>query len=324
MDKKKKYNFKTISYSQSLDNSIRKINDNKDLKNIIQEINIIDSNVLRYNQIENLLNSDIKHKKEKDKYLINFHKKFKNEDNALKRLEKNKTYEDMIQKNKKANSQKTISVEKSLKERKITNIKSLPYKYKGKDRLNDYFKKINNNEGRRRVRLFPLFNKSNDIKSKLMKVNVSDSKKLFTESSNKDNTNNTHRNDNSSEKEKERIINDYSKSSNKKIQYQKNYYLPKTLETDKRINIGFDKYASNNVIFNNPQFYLLSNRNTSFRKKLPYINNMKKSNIKSVDLFKNNNNSFNILTNRNNKNDKKYTDFYLKLRKKDIIKFKIE
>ena len=122
---------------------------------------------------------------------------------------------------------------------------------------------------------------------------------------------------------KERIINDYN-YFNKQKQYQKNYYLPRTLETDKRINVGFDKYASNNVIFNNPQFYLLSNRNSSFKQKLPYINNMKKGNIKSVDLFKKNNNSFNSLSNRNNKNNEKYTDFYLKLRKKDIIKFKVE
>lgn len=333
MDLKKKYNFKTISYSKSLDNSLRKINNNKDLKNIIQEINMVNSNVLGYNQIEKLLKSDLKHKEEKEKYLINLQKKFKKENSKLKELGKNKTYADIIEKNNKANSQKALNVDKSLKERKITNIKNIQYNYKDKEGLNDYFKKINNDEGRRKIRLFPLFNKSNDIKNKLIKINLSDSKKLFTESNNKDkmnnkdninyqdNTNNANMHNNSSEKE--RIINDYNDSSNKKKQYQKNYYLPKTLETDKRINIGFDKYASNNIIFNNPQIYLLSNRNNSIRHKLPYINNIKKSNIKSVDLFKKNNNSFNSLSNRN-KNDEKYTDFYLKLRKKDIIKFKIE
>jgi len=339
MDLKKKYNFKTISYSKSLDNSIRKINNNKDLKNIIQEINIVNSNVLGYNQIEKLLKSDLKHKEEKEKYLINLQKKFKKENSKLKELGKNKTYEDIIERNNKANSQKALNIDKSLKERKITNIL---YNYKDKEGLNDYFKKMKNNEGRHKIRLFPLFNKSNDIKNKLIKINLSDSKKLFTESNNKDkininnkdkinindninnqdNTNNVNMHNNSSEKE--RIINDYNNSSNKKKQYQKNYYLPRTLETDKRINIGFDKYASNNIIFNNPQIYLLNNRNNSIRHKLPYINNIKNSNIKSVDLFKKNNNSFNSLSNRNNKNDEKYTDFYLKLRKKDIMKFKIE
>ena len=312
--KKKKYNFKTISYSNSLENSIRKINKNKDLKNIIQEINIINSNVLRYNQIENLLNSD---KEEKDKYLINLQKIFKKE-KKLKKLEKNKTYEDMVKRNNKANSQKVINIDKSLKERKINNLKNIPYKYNNNERLNDYFKKINNNEGKRKVRLFPLFNKSNDIKNKLIKINLSESKKLFNESINKDNSNN-----HNISSEKEKIINDYNSSYNKKKQYQKNYYLPRTLETDKRINIGFDKYASNNVIFNNPQIYLLNNRNNSLRQKLPYINNIKKTNIKSIDLFNKNNNSFNSFLKGNNNNDEKYTDFYLKLRKKDIIKFKI-
>jgi hypothetical protein len=312
MDLKKKYNFKTISYSKSLENSIRKINKNKDLKNIIQEINIINSNVLRYNQIEKLLKSD---KEEKDKYLINLQKRFKKE-NKLKKLEKTKTYEDMVERNNKANSQKAINIDKSLKERKIINFKNIPYKYNGKEGLNDYFKKINNNEGNRKVRLFPLFHKSNDIKNKLIKINLNESKELLNDSNNSNNHNNS--------SEKEKIINDYNNSYNKKKQYQKNYYLPRTLETDKRINIGFDKYASNNVIFNNPQIYLLNNRNSSLRQKLPYINNMKKTNIKSVDLFKKNNNSFNSLSKGNNNNDEKYTDFYLKLRKKDIIKFKIE
>ena len=78
------------------------------------------------------------------------------------------------------------------------------------------------------------------------------------------------------------------------------------------------------LIFNNPQFYLLNNRNISFRQKLPYINTMKKGNIKPVDLFKKNNKSFISLSNGNNNNDEKYKDFYLKLRKNDIIKFKIE
>ena len=325
MDLKKKYNFKTISYSKLLDNSIKKINNNKNLKNIIQEINIVNSNVLRYNQIEKLLKSDLKNKEEKENYLINLQKKFKKENSKLKELGKNKTYEDRKERNNKANSQKILNIEESLKEKGITNIKNLLNKYKDKEGLNDYFKKIINNEGRRKVKLFPLFNKSKDLKNKLMKINLSDSKKLLTESNNKDNkdnANNEYMNNNSSEKE--RVINDYNNSSNKKKQYQKNYYLPRTLETDRRINIGFDKYASNNVIFNNPQIYLLSNRNNSLRHKLPYINNIKKSNIKSVDLFKKNNNSFNSLSNRNNINDEKYTDFYLKLRKKDIIKFKIE
>ena len=205
MDLKKKYNFKTISYSKLLDNSIKKINNNKNLKNIIQEINIVNSNVLRYNQIEKLLKSDLKNKEEKENYLINLQKKFKKENSKLKELGKNKTYEDRKERNNKANSQKILNIEESLKEKGITNIKNLLNKYKDKEGLNDYFKKIINNEGRRKVKLFPLFNKSKDLKNKLMKINLSDSKKLFTESNNKDNkdnANNENMNNNSSEKER--------------------------------------------------------------------------------------------------------------------------
>ena len=321
MDLKHKYDIKTIPYSKSLDNRLRKINNNENLKNIIQKINIRNKNLVRYNQIENLLKPKIKHKEEKDKDLISLKKKFKKENSALIALERNKTYEeDIIENSNKTNSEKALNIEKSLKERKMTKINNISQKFYEKEGLYDYFKKMNNKERKNGVKLFPL-NKSNDFKNRLFKVNINDSKKLFTEPNN---TNNGNKTNNSSEKEKGTIIKEYNQSFNKQKQYQKNYYLPKTLEADKRINIGFDKYATNNVIFNNPQFYLLNNRNTSFRQKLPYINTMKKGNIKPVDLFKKNNKSFISLSNGNNNNDEKYKDFYLKLRKNDIIKFKIE
>jgi len=288
---------------------------------MIQKINIRNKNLVRYNQIENLLKPKIKHKEEKDKDLISLKKKFKKENSALIALERNKTYEeDIIENNNKTNSEKALNIEKSLKERKMTKINNISQKFYEKEGLYDYFKKINNKERKNGVKLFPL-NKSNDFKNRLFKVNINDSKKLFTEPNN---TNNGNKTNNSSEKEKGTNIKEYNQSFNKQKQYQKNYYLPKTLEADKRINIGFDKYATNNVIFNNPQFYLLNNRNISFRQKLPYINTMKKGNIKPVDLFKKNNKSFITLSNGNNNNDEKYKDFYLKLRKNDIIKFKIE
>ena len=321
MDLKQKYDIKTIPYSKSLDNRLRKINNNENLKNIIQKINIRNKNLVRYNQIENLLKPKIKHKEEKDKDLISLKKKFKKENSALIALERNKTYEeDIIENNNKTNSEKALNIEKSLKERKMTKINNISQKFYEKEGLYDYFKKINNKERKNGVKLFPL-NKSNDFKNRLFKVNINDSKKLFTEPNN---TNNGNKTNNSSEKEKGTIIKEYNQSFNKQKQYQKNYYLPKTLEADKRINIGFDKYATNNVIFNNPQFYLLNNRNISFRQKLPYINTMKKGNIKPVDLFKKNNKSFITLSNGNNNNDEKYKDFYFNLKKNDIIKFKIE
>jgi len=326
MELEKRDNLKTISYSKSLDNNLRKINNNENLKNIIQKINNKNSNVLRYNQIENLLKPNLRYKGEKDKEIIKLKKKFKKENSALKALERNKTYEeDMIEKSNKSNYQYTLNTEKSLKERKLTSV-NISHKYYKKEGLKDYFKKANNIEGNGKVRLLPLFNKSNDIKNKFIKVKSNDTKKIFTEANTTNNTNTKNKNENNnfSEKEKGRIINEYNKSFNKQKQYQKNFYLPRALETDKRINIAFDKYASNNRIFKNPQFYLLSSQNTSYKQKLPSINNNNKGNIKPVDLFKKNNKSFNNLSNINNNNDEKYTDYYLNLRKKDIIKFKVE
>ena len=309
MDLKQKYDIKTISYSKSLDNNLRKINNNENLKNIIQKINIRNSNI-RYYQIENFL----KHKEEKDKDLINLKKKYKKENSALIALEKNKTYEeDMIEQNNKTNRQKDLNIKNNLKERKITNINSLSHKHYEKEGLHNYFKKINNNEGKYKVRLFPLLNKANDIRNKVKNINLNYSKKLFTEPNN---TNNRNKSRKSSKKEKERIINEYNKSFSKQKQYQKNSFTPRTLETDKKINNGFDKYISKNIIFNNPQIYLMSNRNITFRQKLPYINIMKKGNIKTIDLFKKNYKSFISLSNGDNNNDDKYTDFYIKLKKK--------
>ena len=165
MDLKKKYNIKTISYSKSLENSIRKINKNKDLKKIIQKINILNSNVLGYNQIENLLKSDLKHKEEKGKNSKNLPRNFKTENNSLKKLEKNKTYENVIEKDNKSNSLKAINIEKSLKKKKISKFNSIEYKYNVKDELTDYFKE-KNKKGKGRIKLFPLFNnKSSDILS---------------------------------------------------------------------------------------------------------------------------------------------------------------
>jgi len=60
MELEKRDNLKTISYSKSLDNNLRKINNNENLKNIIQKINNKNSNVLRYNQIENLLKPNLR------------------------------------------------------------------------------------------------------------------------------------------------------------------------------------------------------------------------------------------------------------------------
>ena len=320
MDLKQKYDIKTIPYSKSLDNSLRKINNNENLKKITQKINIRNNNVVRYNQIDNFLKPKIKHKEEKDKDLKSLKKKFKKENSTLIALEKNKTYEeDKIEKDNKTKSQIDLNIEKSSKERKLTKFNNISHKYYEKEGLYDYFKKINNKEGKNGVRLFPL-NKSNDFKNKLYKVNIGNSKTIFTEPNNTKNGNKTN---NSSEKEKGTIINEFNKSFDKQKHYQKNYYLPKTLETDKRIKIDFDKYATNKVIINNPQFHLLNNRNISFRQKLPYINTMKKGNIKPVDLFKKNNKSFITISN-GNYNDEKYIDFYLKLRKKDIIKFKVK
>ena len=52
-NKTKKMNI--IQYSKSMDKNLRILNKNKNLKEILQDMNNINNNILRYKQIENLL-----------------------------------------------------------------------------------------------------------------------------------------------------------------------------------------------------------------------------------------------------------------------------
>ena len=48
-------NMNIIQYSKSMDKNLRLISNDKNLKELIQDMNNINNNILRYKQIENLL-----------------------------------------------------------------------------------------------------------------------------------------------------------------------------------------------------------------------------------------------------------------------------
>lgn len=304
MKRNHKNNF--LQKSLSLDKNLRAISKNKDLENLIQDINNINSNIIRYNQIENLLKSDIKYDNEKEKDIIHLEKYLdKNEwkPNDIKSEEKQKLFGDFQQLcNKVYSPKKIIETENSINNNVcINNIK--PYKNSIKEAMNSIFKM---NEKKIRNRLFPIKNKS---KKNILNLNLDLKKKLFFDSNNI-----------SREKElkqrydsqTDRVIDDYNSKK-----YQKNNYIPRTIEIDRKINISYGNYASNNVKFNHPQFYILNtNSHHPVKKQLPPIKTEK---LKMVDLLRKNNSQFNIL----NKKEKKFEEYYLAMRMGEIYKFKV-
>lgn len=286
----------------TLNKSIKLINKNKDLENIIQDINNINSNLIRYNQIENLLKSDIKIEKEVDsKDLLNYLDKIILKQN-IKGDEKQKLFGDCKQLCKKVYSPiKTIEAEKNMNPNKFCIKDIKPYNNSIKEAMNSIFK---GNDVKIRNKIFPLNSIKLNNKDKI-NLNLNLSKKLFTNS--KEITDRQINNRNGSQTD--RAIKD--NNSSKKL------YLPRTLETDRRINISYGNYASNNIRFNHPQFYILNNNHQPVKKKLPPIRGEK---LNTVDLLRKNNSHFNMLLNKKREQIARY---YLALRMKEIAKFKI-
>lgn len=309
MKQNKKYHNK-LPKSLNLDNNLKLLKKNKDIENLIQDINIINNNILRYNQIEELLKSDIKYDNEKDDDIISLQKyldKIELKQNNIKSEKKQKLIGDCKQLcNKVYSPIKTIETERNINRNFcIKNIK--PYKNSIKEAMNSIFR---GNKIIIRNRYIPLkYNKTNNDDDKIRNLSLS-----------KNNNNNSNINDtydkqiNSKEGcNTDRVINDY-KSSKK---YQKNFYLPRTIETDRKINISYGNYASNSVKFKHPRFYVLNTNSTPGRKKLPPI---KEGKLNMVDLLRKNNSNFNmLLKNKSNKFDK----YYLDMRMKEFLKFKV-
>ncbi len=309
-----KNKIRIFPYSKSLDKKLKLLNKNKDLENLIQDINIINKNIIRYNQIENLLKSDIKYDNEDDeiinlqKYLNKIELKQSNNTNNIIAPEKQKVFSESKQLCNKVYSgpknTNTINTERIANHQLcIKDIK--PYKNSINEAMNSIFK-------RKEIRIrkyFPLYNSKTNDKNKMnnLYINSNFEKKLYTEI-----------NDNSEKNINygtnlltDRVIEDY-----KSKKYQNNYYLPRTIETDRKINISYGNYASNKVKFKHPQFYVLNTNNTPVKKKLPPIKGGK---LNMVDLLRKNNSQFNML----NKNRNKFDKFYLAMRMGEISKFKI-
>ena len=310
MKQNKKYNNK-IQNSLNLDKNLKLINKDKNIENLIQDINIINNNILRYNQIEDLLKSDKKYyDNEKDDDIINLQKyldKIELNQNNIKDEKKQKLIGDCKQLcNKVYSPVKTIETERDLNRNFcVKNIK--PYKNSIKEAMNSIFR---GNKILIRNRYIPLkYNKTNNDENKLGKLslsknnnNYSNDKDIYDKQINIGNGSNT-----------DRVINDY-KSSKK---YQNNFYLPRTIETDRRINVSYGNYASNSIKFKHPRFYVLNTNATPGRKKLPPI---KEGKLNTVDLLRKNNSNFNmLLKNKSNK----FVKYYLDMRMKEFIKFKV-
>jgi hypothetical protein len=168
--------------------------------------------------------------------------------------------------------------------------------------MNNIFKKSN---VRLKNRLFPIsHSKTKD--NNIINLNLNLSKKNLDNSGEK-----YLKNRNNSQTDRI-VINDY----NSKI-YPQNVYIPKTIETDRKINVSYGNYASNKVKFKHPQFYVLDSSNSPIRKKLPPINTGK---VKTVDLLRRNRNNFNSII---KKRQNKYDNLFIALKMKEMIKFKV-
>ena len=309
MKQNKKYQNK-FQNSLNLDKNLKLINKNKDIENLIQDINIINSNILRYNQIEDLLKSDIKYDNEKDDDIISLQKyldKIELKHNTIKSEKKQKLIGDCKELcNKVYSPIKTIETDRNINRNFcIKNIK--PYKNSIKEAMNSIFR---GNKIIIRNRHIPLkYNKTNNDENKAR--NLSSSKNININPN--DNDIYDKQIDTKSGANTDRVINDYNSSK----KYQNNFYLPRTIETDRRINVSYGNYASNSVKFKHPRFYVLNTNGTPGRKKLPPI---KEGKLKMVDLLRKNNSNLNmLLKNKSNK----FAKYYLEMRMKEFLKFKV-
>ena len=98
-NKTKKMNI--IQYSKSMDKNLRILNKNKNLKEILQDMNNINNNILRYKQIENLLHYTTAKNKDFEK------KNDENVENKGALLEDIKLLQNRLYKTKKLSNQET-------------------------------------------------------------------------------------------------------------------------------------------------------------------------------------------------------------------------
>lgn len=260
--KNKKLNI--IQYSKSMDKNLRMINKNKNLKELLQEMNNINNNILRYQQIENLI-----------KYTET--KGFGNKSNENKNQEKIGLLEDMkLLQNRLYKTKKTP--------KNGNNIKI--HKNNFKDVMEDIFGK---SDAQQKRRYYPRFKTKLKHLKNLNDANMNYSEKIIK----KENIGNQTSNKNICVTE--RNINDYKS--------KKNLIRSNTLENEKNpknTNYNYMNYASNCVKYKHPQFYLLNLSNIN-KKHLPPIKTKK---LKVVDLFNKNNTSFKSNDKKRNKFEK--------------------
>ena len=261
-DKNKKMNI--IQYSKSMDKNLRMINKNKNLKELLQEMNNINNNILRYKQIENLI-----------KYTTT--KGFDNKSKEKNNPEQFGLLEDMklLQKRLYKTKQTPINVNNK------TNIKI--HKNNVKDVMEDIFGK---RDAQQKPRYYPKYKAKLKHLKNLNDMNMNFSEKIIK----KENIGNQTSNKNICVTE--RNINSYRS--------KKNLIRNNTLENEKNTNYNYMNYASNCVKYKHPQFYLLNLSNIN-KKQLPPIRSKK---LKVVDLFNKNNTSFKSSDKKKNKFEK--------------------
>ena len=228
--KNKKVNI--IQYSRSMDKNLRMINQNKNLNELLQDMNNINNNILKYKQIENLLKNTTSTTRDFDK------------NSTDKSAEKTPLLDDIKLLQNRLYKAKKLS-------KKENNIRI--YKNNVKDIMKNIFGK---NDTQKNIRYFPKSKaKLKHIKN-LNDMNMNFSEKLIKNEGIEKQTYNKNI------CVTERDINDYQKKNN--------IFRNNTIENDKMKNINYMDYATNCVKYKHPQFYLL-NKSNNHKKYLPPI-----------------------------------------------------
>ena len=222
-----------IQYSKSMDKNLRMLNKNKNLKELLQEMNNINDNILRYKQIKNIM-----------KYSSSKEFEKKSNENIF---DKGSLLEDIkLLQNKLYKSNQTLN-----KENKNCNIKT--YKNNVKYIIKDIF-------GKRDVittrKYFP--------KSKVQLKNI---KYLNDENMNFSERFIKRENIDNYEQMKKISVTEKNINNHK---IKKNIHKNSSIESEKSMTINFANSASNCVRYKHPQFYLLNKSNLN-KKRLPPI-----------------------------------------------------
>ena len=229
--KNKKVNI--IQYSKSMDKNLRMINQNKNLNELLQDMNNINNNILKYKQIENLLKNTTSTTRDFEK------------NSTDKSAEKTPLLDDIKLLQNRLYKAKKLS-------KKENNIRI--YKNNVKDIMKNIFGK---NDTQKNIRYFP------KSKAKLKHIkNLNDMNTNFSEKLIKSEVIEKHAS-NKNICVTERDNNDYQKKN-------KNIFRNNTIENDKIKNINYMDYASNCIKYKHPQFYLL-NKSNNHKKYLPPI-----------------------------------------------------